>query len=61
MKERRCLLMKPEVARWLNCSERHIQNLMKLPDFPRPVYAGRAVRFCPEEVERFINGKSGKE
>lgn len=61
MKERRCLLKKVEVARWLNCSERHIQNLMKLPDFPKPVYLGSAVRFCPAEIERFIDGKSGKE
>jgi predicted DNA-binding transcriptional regulator AlpA len=52
------LMKKAEVAQWLNCSERHLQNLMKTPDFPKPVYLMSAVRFNPEEIERYINGKS---
>ena len=60
MEEKHHLMKKSEVARWLNCSVRHLQNLMKHPDFPRPVYLGKAVRFIPTEIEGFINGKSRK-
>lgn len=52
----RTLLTKKEVAQWLNVSERHLQNLMKKEDFPRPVRLGRAIRFCPQKIERWING-----
>lgn len=60
MEEVHHLMKKSEVAQWLNCSERHVQNLMKLPDFPKPVYLGNAVRFVPTEIEGFINGESRK-
>lgn len=56
--EKQPLMTKPEVARWLNVSERHVQNLMKTSGFPKPVYLRGAVRFNPEEIERFIHGKS---
>ena len=46
----------PEVARFLNCSPRHVNNLIRggLPC----TYIGRLVRFCPDRVREFVNEKT---
>ena len=46
----------PEVARFLNCSPRHVNNLIRggLPC----TYIGRLVRFCPDRVRDFVNEKT---
>ena len=46
----------PEVARFLNCSPRHVNNLIRggLPC----TYIGRLVRFCPDRVHEFVNEKT---
>jgi hypothetical protein len=46
----------PEVARFLNCSPRHVNNLIRggLPCS----YIGRLVRFCPDRVREFVNEKT---
>jgi len=46
----------PEVARFLNCSPRHVNNLIRggLPCS----YIGRLVRFCPDRVRGFVNEKT---
>jgi hypothetical protein len=44
------------VARFLNCSPRHVNNLIRggLPC----TYIGRLVRFCPDRVREFVNEKT---
>jgi hypothetical protein len=46
----------PDVARFLNCSPRHVNNLIRggLPC----TYIGRLVRFCPDRVREFVNEKT---
>ena len=41
-----------EVAHYLHCSTRHVNNLLRggLPC----IYIGRLVRFCPEQVKAFV-------
>ena len=41
-----------DVAEYIGCTARHVRNLMKLglPHF----YAGRMLRFDPEEVRTFL-------
>ena len=45
-----------EVAHYLHCSPRHVNNLLRsgLPC----IYVGRLVRFCPEQVKEFVSTKA---
>jgi excisionase family DNA binding protein len=50
------LLTKKEVARLCKVSERHISDLVKEGEFPKPLKLGHAVRFRQEDIEGWMKG-----
>ena len=54
------MLTTREVAKWLRVTERHVQNLVKDGVLPPPLRLGRAVRFCPDSIRKFITEKTGE-
>ena len=50
------LLTRKEVADLLKVSERHVQNLVRRGEFPKPINLGRRVLFRPRDIRRFLNG-----
>lgn len=54
------LLTTKEVARLFKMSERHVQNLVKKDEFPKPIKLGRSVRFKPSDIQKVLNGEDFK-
>jgi excisionase family DNA binding protein len=52
------LLTTKQVADLFKVSERHIQNLVRRGEFPKPINLGRRVRFRARDIRRFLNGKA---
>ena len=52
------LLTRKEVAALCKVSERHIQNLVRRGEFPKPINLGTRVLFRPENIRRFLNGNA---
>lgn len=55
------LLTIGDVAKLMQISERHIQNMVRDSSFPQPVRIGRTVRFRPGDIRKFLNGTSDDE
>ncbi|MFT5328167.1 MAG: excisionase family DNA binding protein [Planctomycetaceae bacterium] len=51
-------LTKNELAKLLNISIRHVDNLVKRGTLPGPVKLGRSSRWNLNTVEEMLNGKS---
>ena len=49
-----------EVADLLQVSERHVSNLSKKEEFPKPIRLGRSVRYLPSDVSKWFDRESAR-
>lgn len=51
------MLTTQDVADLFKVSERHVRNLIKSKQLPKPLKFGRNVRFRRSEISRIVNGE----
>jgi prophage regulatory protein len=48
------LVRAKEIAKFLGCTPKHIRKLSERGEFPKPVKAGRLLRWSRQSVERWL-------
>jgi excisionase family DNA binding protein len=48
------LVRAKEIASFLGCSPKHVRKLSERGEFPKPVKAGRLLRWSRQSVERWL-------
>ena len=48
------LVRAKEIAAFLGCSPKHVRKLSERGEFPKPVKAGRLLRWSRQSVERWL-------